>query len=72
MRKPITSDMVLERQPYVFIAEASTLGLAPGEWPRLLPTTLGNCQPFVKRDVLEDTVHYEQFMGCIRLLVIND
>lgn len=56
-----------------YTAEASELGLAPGQWPRVLETSLGNGQPFTLFSVHAcGTRHYEQDNGCITLLVLND
>jgi hypothetical protein len=56
-----------------FTAEASELGLPPGQWPKTLETSLGNGQPFVLFSVHDGgTRHYEQDKGCITLLVYND
>lgn len=55
-----------------WLTEASMLGLAPGQWPEQLPTTLGNGQPFFKQPYIgEGKVEYRQSMGCIRLTVLN-
>ena len=59
-------------------AEASSIGLEPGQWPPSLPTTLGNGQPFVRTAPRYDeqgdllSVTYRQAMGCISLSVLND
>lgn len=63
--------------------EASDLGLRPGEWPKELPTTMGNKQPFVRGNPMlsgpdDDPdaeltgVNYHQRGGCISLKVWND
>ena len=75
--KTITSADVAEYEAHKFSAEASELGLKPGEWPEHLPTTLGNTLDF-KRHV--PTMHfgevaavmYHQIGGCISLKVFND
>lgn len=67
----------------VYEAEASSLGLKPGEWPQELPTTMGNGQPFIRGNAMvsgadddPDTeltgVNYSQRGGCISLKVWND
>jgi hypothetical protein len=73
----ITRDQVKERKQYHFIAEASDLGLAPGDWPVQLQTTVGNGMPFVfVRECRHDDelayVEYAQIAGCITLKVFND
>ena len=55
--------------------EASTIGLAPGAWPRELTTDLGNGHPFV---MIEPQVTdgggyaYRQRAGILLLTVFND
>lgn len=56
-----------------FVVEASTLGLAPGQWPASIETDMGNGQPFVLGVVMSDGTHiYQQALGCIALHVLND
>lgn len=58
---------------FTFTADASELGLKPGEWPRTLQTSLGNKQLFVLDKVDKQGSHlYKQAGGCISLLVFND
>jgi len=80
----ITAAQVTEYEPHRFIAEASSLGHAPGYWPRVLHTNLGNGRPFVQRDFVYDcedvplqdrqlvAMVYWQELGCISLKVLND
>jgi hypothetical protein len=68
---------VTEFKPHQFSAEASTLGLAPGEWPESIHTTLGNGMPFmIDHHQVKDGqlwwVKYRQANGCITLLIYND
>ena len=67
----VTKQNVTEYQPDTFTAEASELGLAPGEVPQQLATDLGNGQPFrlvhVQREIL-----YRQEAGSLQLVVFND
>lgn len=73
----ITSDMVTPVEVHRFVVEASSIGLRPGQWPAHLETDMGNGQPLVRARVeLDDgevqSVTYQQAMGCIALLVLND
>ena len=63
-------------------AFASDLGLEPGEWPKEIPTDLGNGQPFMKsepalcsRIYREDDVActmYYQLFGSLKVVIYND
>lgn len=55
-----------------FEAEASELRLPPGSWPVRLNTTLGNGHPFLLRAAAVSKALYEQELGCISLIVLND
>jgi hypothetical protein len=71
------SDDICEYEPHKFSAEASSLGLRPGEWPRTINTTLGNGVMFVaQRQEIRDGdllwVDYFQGNGCITLRIYND
>lgn len=58
---------------YGYVADASELGLAPGEWPELLTTDLGNGRPLILSGVWPDGQHtYKQESGCLSILVFND
>lgn len=66
-----------ETSPHQFVTEASTLNLAPGNFPRTLKTNLGNGQPFVYSSREEHdgdlvAVLYRQDLGCLTLRVLND
>lgn len=67
-----------EAEVHRFVAEASTLGLRPGEWPRAIDTDLGNGRPFYATGATRDDegglieVQYLQELGCITLHVLND
>jgi len=62
----------IDGMTHVVVAEASTLGLAPGECPWVLPTTLGNGRPFHFYRIDGEVLIYWQEQGCIRLHVLND
>ena len=68
---------VHEYEIHKFSAEASTLGLRPGEWPVKIETDMGNKLPFVfsSKEVVDGDlcwVTYRQDLGCISLRVYND
>lgn len=56
-----------------FAIEASDLGLAPGRFPTVIDTDLGNRKPLVrfKRDA-HGTVHYFQPTSPLIVRVLND
>ena len=67
----------IEQEVHRFAAEASSLGLHPGEWPQSISTSLGNSQPFlfshrveIDGDLL--SVQYTQAFGCVTLNIWND
>lgn len=68
----ITLDQATEFSVHKFSVEASTLGLAPGRWPNVLETNLGNGQRFVLEDINDIGGHYRQQYGCITLIILND
>ena len=68
----ITNSNTHEFEVHKFSAFASDLGLAPGEWPSSLPTSLGNGLPFLVSFHRGNEVHYTQQFGCIKLTVLND
>lgn len=73
----ITYAHVTETKPHQFRTEASTIGLAPGEWPALINTEIGNRQPLYRKSALKRDgeiiyVVYTQAMGCIDVIVLND
>lgn len=70
--KTVTMADVTQHDEKQFCTDASTLGLAPGEWPSQLPTDLGNGNPFLIAYHNADVVHYLQKMGTLRLAVFND
>lgn len=73
----LTFNDVAEYEPHKFVAEASTVGLRPGTWPREIQTDLGNKQPLLLARVDEsqdgvEGVRYKQQFGCVEVLIIND
>ena len=55
------------------VADASELGLDPGEWPEQLTTNLGSGRPFVvEENALPQFVRYKQEFGVLTLTVFND
>lgn len=62
-----------------YSAEASELGLRPGQWPREVRVPgLGNGQPFyARREIVADSgefggLVYMQSMGCLSITIFND
>lgn len=60
-----------------FFADASDLGLKPGEWPQAIRTTLGNGLFFIRTgyDRVGGDLHsvtYAQANGCIEITIYND
>jgi hypothetical protein len=73
----VTAQQVTEGPVHKFSADASALGLRPGEWPARLETDLGNGLPFVRGGYESRggellLVRYIQAAGCIDLVVFND
>lgn len=71
------SDLVTEKNTtpdteYRYSAEASELGLKPGQWPMYLNTTLGNGEPFRRCTNKGEYVIYIQDLSAIPLHVWND
>lgn len=69
----VTLDHGTEVAVHDWVTEASTLELPAGRFPYELPTNLGNGQPFLFQNRLEDGgARYRQCMGCVTLTVYND
>lgn len=69
----VNSNESTEVAPHRFVTEASTLRLAPGDWPTSLTTNMGNGQPFIIRTRRTDgSAVYHQRFGCLSLHVLND
>ena len=77
---PITHDDPIQEIEFnLFEAEASALGLRPGDWPSHLPTTMGNGLPFIRtsykaseRDGELLYMLYRQTAGSLLLRIHND
>jgi len=78
-----TLDALTTSTLHDYTAEASSLGLPPGQWPSafVFSEFLGNGQPFYRtgyhfegniqeRDLI--AVDYKQHLGCLTLRVFND
>jgi hypothetical protein len=63
-----------EQTLHCFFAEASTVGLKPGQWPKYLKTNLGNGCSLYRHHYLGDEYGYlyKQNFGCISLTLFND
>ena len=82
MREPITFQTIIQVDGslFGFMAEASSLGLRPGEWPQALPVRkdVGNGLPFARPKARLNadgeivSVAYVQDLGCLTLTVFND
>ncbi len=75
--RTITSRDVDEVELHHFVTEASDIGIRPGAWPDIIPTTLGNSHGFCFEDFdwIDGEVaaaNYKQANGCISLYVLND
>src|SRR5262245_29671298 len=82
--KPMETTMKVYREAcnevavHLFVTDASTIGLAPGNWPSTIDTDMGNGQAFrcqhmnVGRSGQFEYAEYRQALGCIRLRVYND
>ena len=75
----ITADNVTPHgvHPRMVTAEASTLGLRPGEWPDRLPSWIGNGRDLIKfNDYVDEGdliyVDYLQANGELTLRIYND
>ncbi len=63
-----------EQKLHCFFAEASTVGLKPGQWPKYMNTNLGNGCALYRFKSLGDERgwNYKQNFGCITLTLWND
>lgn len=75
--EPFTIDRehLMEHKPHTFTAEASELGLRPGQWPahiKVGPGQFGNGQHFILMSITPQRARYSQDLGCAELLIFND
>lgn len=73
----IDRNNAIEHEIHRYIAEASSLGIAPGKWPKKIQTELGNRQAFILTGFEEEdgdviSASYKQALGCILLKILND
>ncbi len=61
-----------EHSQFNFCAEASSLGWAPGFFPEIVETDLGNGRMLFRKSLDSGSAVYEQNVGCIKLTVFND
>lgn len=77
-RKMIQSGLITEEGYLQFVSEASSLRLAPGEWPERISTELWNGQDLVFIRITRNlhgamsAALYSQELGCVTLSIIND
>lgn len=65
-------ELPTEHCSFNYTAEASQLGWAPGFFPEVLETSLGNKLHFVRQSLTAEKAEYVQAGGCISLTVYND
>jgi len=66
-------DQFSETDLHVHVAEASDLGIKPGQVHQQFHTNLGNSQDMVLEGVDQyGALRYRQMMGCITVKVFND
>jgi hypothetical protein len=69
----VSHTQVFAQRMFNYCADASELGFAPGQWPGLLATDIGNGNGFAFAGLDEEgTAHYHQIAGCVSLTVFND
>ena len=72
----VTSKQVMQHDAYLISADASELGLPPGQWPRSLEVSddIGNGLPFVFKGFNHEhgPAVYWQTCGSLILHVAND
>lgn len=78
MMTKITAKDLTQIKPNDYVADASELGLAPGQWPEFIDTDLGNLQPLIRDEPRHQTggalaaFVYKQAFGLIKVTVMND
>lgn len=80
--KPLTYGDLIDIGTFAcpkWMQEASTLGLKPGDFPGQIPVDgIGNGEPFIRTGITKGEegelvgVTYQQHLGIVRLLIIND
>jgi len=76
----VSKDNLTEENAHLFIAEASSIGLKPGQWPEYIfvMPKIGNGMVFQRRSPITSqdgdlrAVKYLQQLGCAELVVLND
>lgn len=70
--KTFDKSLFLETEHFRFVADASELGLRPGEWPQQIKVPIGNGQPFYMLGYpTESWTEYKQEFGCVHLRIYN-
>lgn len=64
--------MVSETSPSVYGTDAAELGFAPGSWPEVMETNLGNKLPLYITKLNSAGATYEQDCGSVKVIVWND
>jgi hypothetical protein len=73
----LTTTNTLEVCPNRYVAEASTVGLRPGQWPTIITSKFDDCVNFIltKFERYQDeliAVRYESVQGDIIVTIYND
>ena len=68
----ITHENTFEVSAHVFTAEASDLRIAPGGWPKVIDSNIGNRMAFLLRQATAHKATYRQANGCLVLIIYND
>lgn len=55
-----------------YVADASAIGLNPGEWPEQLETTLGNSTALIRNGRVDGGYLYLQMKGTASLVILDD
>lgn len=61
-----------QHSQFNYVAKASSLGWAPGFFPEVLETSLGNGRMLHRTSLDSGGAAYEQNVGCIKVTVLND
>ncbi len=65
----VTESRVHATSEYSYFADADQLGLQPFSMPAVIPTQLGNAEPFIFQRAEIDRYFYWQLHGFIELIV---